>query len=126
MDNLKTKILPTQPINNLVSVTGSSSGPNFIEKNVDELGRVSGNFELLKDTGVFNGSCWGLDKLHWISSFISNFPEDKIWASFEVFNILGIKNTLSYRWIKDTQNQQWAIPNYLTNRRFNFKMHITW
>ncbi len=51
---------------------------------------------------------------------------DNIWASFEVFNILGIKNTLSYRWIKDTENNQWAIPNYLTSRRFNVKLQITW
>ena len=51
---------------------------------------------------------------------------DKIWASFEVFNILGIRNTLSYRWIKDTENNQWAIPNYLTSRRFNVKLQVTW
>ena len=58
------------------------------------------------------------------NSFGSKF--DNIWMSFEVFNILGIRNTLSYRWIKDTDNNQWAIPNYLTSRRFNVKMHITW
>jgi hypothetical protein len=51
---------------------------------------------------------------------------DKIWTSFEVFNILGIYNTLSYRWVKDIDNNQWAIPNYLTNRRFNLKLHISW
>jgi hypothetical protein len=51
---------------------------------------------------------------------------DKIWTSFEVFNIIGIYNTLSYRWIKDIDNNQWAIPNYLTNRRFNLKLHISW
>jgi hypothetical protein len=51
---------------------------------------------------------------------------DKIWASFEVFNILGIRNTLSHRWIKDTSNTLWAIPNYLTSRRFNVKLHVTW
>lgn len=58
------------------------------------------------------------------NSFGSKF--DKIWFSFEVFNILGIKNTLSHRWIKDTDNQLWAIPNYLTSRRFNAKLQITW
>ena len=58
------------------------------------------------------------------NSFGSKF--ENIWMSFEVFNILGIRNTLSYRWIKDTDNNQWAIPNYLTSRRFNVKMHITW
>lgn len=57
-------------------------------------------------------------------SFGSHF--DKIWASFEVFNILGIRNTLSYRWIKDTENNLWAIPNYLTSRRFNVKLQVTW
>ncbi|MBK9329086.1 MAG: TonB-dependent receptor [Sphingobacteriales bacterium] len=58
------------------------------------------------------------------NSFGSKF--DKIWFSFEVFNILGIRNTLSHRWIKDTDNQLWAIPNYLTSRRFNAKLQITW
>lgn len=58
------------------------------------------------------------------NSFGSKF--DNIWASFEVFNILGIRNTLSYRWIKDYDNNQWAIPNYLTSRRFNVKLNITW
>ena len=51
---------------------------------------------------------------------------ENIWASFEVFNIIGIRNTLSYRWIKDTENNLWAIPNYLTSRRFNFKLNIKW
>ncbi|HMV15538.1 MAG TPA: carboxypeptidase-like regulatory domain-containing protein [Chitinophagales bacterium] len=58
------------------------------------------------------------------NSFGSKF--ENIWASFEVFNIIGIRNTLSYRWIKDTENNLWAIPNYLTSRRFNVKLHITW
>jgi hypothetical protein len=58
------------------------------------------------------------------NSFGSHFQN--IWTSFEVFNILGIYNTLSYRWIKDTNNNQWAIPNYLTNRRFNLKLHVSW
>ena len=49
---------------------------------------------------------------------------DKIWLSAEVFNLLGIRNTVSYRWIKDTQNIQWPLPNFLTSRRFNVKLHI--
>lgn len=58
------------------------------------------------------------------NGFWSKF--DNVWMSFEVFNILGIQNTLSYRWIKDTQNTQWAIPNYLTSRRFNLKLSVNW
>lgn len=70
---------------------------------------------------LLNGEKRGLKKPN---SFGSKF--ENIWASFEVFNILGIRNTLSYRWIKDYQNNLWAIPNYLTTRRFNVKLNITW
>ncbi|MFP4024732.1 MAG: carboxypeptidase-like regulatory domain-containing protein [Thiohalospira sp.] len=50
-----------------------------------------------------------------------------MWLSFEVFNLLDINNTISYMWIKTVGNQsgqasQYAVPNYLTSRRFNFKL----
>lgn len=45
-----------------------------------------------------------------------------IWISFEVFNLLGTNNTLSYLWISDITNRQYAIPNYLTARRINAKI----
>ncbi len=40
----------------------------------------------------------------------------------EVFNLLNINNTVSYLWIKDVDNNQYAIPNYLTSRQLNFKI----
>ena len=43
---------------------------------------------------------------------------------FEVFNLLGNTNVSSYMWIKDTKNQHWAIPNYLTPRLINLKFAI--
>jgi len=43
---------------------------------------------------------------------------------FEVFNLLGNTNVSSYMWIKDTKNQYWAIPNYLTPRLINLKFAI--
>jgi len=50
-----------------------------------------------------------------------------LWLSFEVFNLLDIDNTISYMWIKTVENQsglasQYAVPNYLTSRRFNLKL----
>jgi len=42
--------------------------------------------------------------------------------SFEVFNLLGINNILSKQWIQDTSGKYYAIPNYLTQRRFNLKL----
>jgi hypothetical protein len=43
---------------------------------------------------------------------------------FEVFNLLGTNNVSSYMWIKDINNQCWAIPNYLTPRLINLKFAI--
>lgn len=40
----------------------------------------------------------------------------------EIFNLLDINNTVSYLWLKDVDNVQYAIPNYLTGRQINFKL----
>ncbi|WP_155975739.1 TonB-dependent receptor [Daejeonella oryzae] len=51
-------------------------------------------------------------------------------AYAEIFNLLDINNTVSFLWIKDINNNQYAIPNYLTSRQLNirliakFKTHI--
>lgn len=76
IDNLENQELPQQPVTNIVNVQGSSSGSNFVEKVTDELGRVTGNYELILDSGVYAGSPWGFDRLRWISDRISDLPED--------------------------------------------------
>lgn len=73
--------VPAQPVDALVQVTGSSSGSNFQEKSVDSFGRVTGNYELIKDTGVYGGSPWGFDSFHWINNNIT-FNEDRIKSKF--------------------------------------------
>ena len=40
----------------------------------------------------------------------------------EVFNLLNIKNTASYLWLKDVNKIQYAVPNYLTFRKFNLRI----
>jgi len=45
-----------------------------------------------------------------------------MWISLEVFNLLQIYNTVSYIWIKDINNRQYAVPNYLTPRLLNIKL----
>ncbi len=52
---------------------------------------------------------------------------ESIWLSGEIFNLLGVENTISYLWVKTVYNQQnlpgqFAVPNYLTSRRFNIKL----
>ena len=45
-----------------------------------------------------------------------------VWMSLEVFNIFGIDNTVSYVWVADYSGDQFAVPNYLSNRRVNLKV----
>ncbi len=45
-----------------------------------------------------------------------------VWISLEVFNLLGINNTVSYLWVEDVSNRQYAIPNYLTARQLNLRL----
>jgi hypothetical protein len=44
--------------------------------------------------------------------------------SVEVFNLLQIKNTISYLWISDVTGRQYAVPNYLTPRQLNIKLLV--
>lgn len=56
-------------------------------------------------------------------SFFRNL--ESIWASLEVFNLLGIQNTLSYAWIQDqTSGGTYAVPNRLTSRLLNVKLIV--
>ena len=49
---------------------------------------------------------------------------DNAWLSFEVFNVLGIRNEASKTWVKTIFQQQYAIPNYLTGRRLNLRARV--
>lgn len=54
-------------------------------------------------------------------SFFSRFQS--VWMSLEVFNLLGIENTLSYQWIQDySSDKTFAVPNRLTSRLLNVKI----
>ena len=51
------------------------------------------------------------------------------WLSLEVLNLFGIENAVSYLWVRglDVRNGglgQFAVPNYLTNRRVNLRFRI--
>jgi hypothetical protein len=54
-----------------------------------------------------------------------------IWLTAEVFNLLGVNNTVSYLWVTVVPNDlnpsadihtQYAVPNFLTARRLNLKL----
>ncbi len=49
---------------------------------------------------------------------------DDMWLSLEVFNLLNINNTISYFWVSSIYGDQFAVPNYLTNRKVNLKLTV--
>lgn len=73
---IASNLLPFQPVESILSVSGSSSGANFVEKFTDDTGKVRGNYELVKDTGDYGGSPFGFDKLRWISDTIELDDEE--------------------------------------------------
>lgn len=40
----------------------------------------------------------------------------------EVFNLLDISNTISHLWVSDINDQEYAVPNFLTPRLVNFRL----
>ena len=45
-----------------------------------------------------------------------------VWLGVDAFNILGIDNVNSYYWVKDINNNNYAVPNYLTGRLINARI----
>ncbi len=90
-------------------------GPSGFERIADTLRTppyrrvdIGFTYDFLKNRKLREGS-----KLTYLKSLI---------FSVEVFNLLGINNTISYTWVKDVEGIQWAIPNFLTPRRINLKI----
>lgn len=51
----------------------------------------------------------------------------KLWAGIDIFNLLGINNTISYLWVHTVNNLSgesgvYGVPNYLTSRRVNLRL----
>ncbi|MDP2888054.1 MAG: TonB-dependent receptor [Bacteroidota bacterium] len=47
-----------------------------------------------------------------------------MWLSLEVFNLLGINNTISYLWVANNTGDLFGVPNYLTKRKVNLKLTV--
>ena len=75
------------------------------------------SYEIIKDNRLRKGK-----QLLVIAptSFLRYF--DGLMFRAEVFNLLDIENTVSYFWVKDISNTQYAVPNHLTSRLINFRI----
>jgi len=86
--------IPTQPISSITSVIGSSSGPNFVEQYTDSSDQLVGNYKLVGDTGVAQGSPFGLDKIVWTSDRINMLAESRTKGAFNSVDGLAYTDVL--------------------------------
>jgi hypothetical protein len=49
---------------------------------------------------------------------------NSIWIGLDIFNLLQKNNTLSYLWVTDVSNRQYAVPNFLTSRQINLRLQM--
>ncbi|MFN9325232.1 MAG: hypothetical protein ACK6A5_07575, partial [Flavobacteriales bacterium] len=110
---------PTYKVHlNLVFATGLPFGPPNADRYADTL-----------RTNVYHRIDIGFSKQllgakgQEKTNFLKNIHD--MWVSLEVFNLLNINNTINHTWVTDVSGNQYAIPNYLTPRRFNLKF-IAW
>jgi len=87
--------MPTQPVSAITSVSGSSSGPNFVEQYTNDLGELAGNYKLVKDTGSAAGSPFGLDKLVWTNGQIDLQGENRTKGAFNSVDGLSFSDVLN-------------------------------
>ncbi len=106
---------------NFMYATGLPFGPPDKERYADTL-RLPDYRRV--DIG-FAALLWdGAKKERPAHSFFKNF--NHVWLSLEVFNLLGIQNTLSYTFIQDqTTGREYAVPNRLTSRLLNVKLAVS-
>ena len=62
----------------------------------------------------------GGESLHPKKGFFKGFKN--LWVTMEVLNLLQISNTISYTWVRDFNNNQYGVPNFLTPRQINVKI----
>ena len=67
--------LPSQPVSEILQVTGSLSGSNFVPQTTDSYGVTSGNYKLILDTGAYAGSPFGFDTFAWTDDRIRDFQD---------------------------------------------------
>lgn len=49
---------------------------------------------------------------------------ESIWVTLEIYNLFQVPNVASYIWVKDINNRQYAVPNYLTGRQLNGRLIV--
>lgn len=101
---------------NLVLGSGLPFGPPSFERYKDTL-RTS--FYRRVDIGFSKQFVGGVGQREkWMGAH-------DLWLSLEVFNLLNVNNVVDHTWVQDVRGRYYAIPDFLSPRRFNLKL-VAW
>ena len=100
---------------NLIVGTGLPFGP---PNNIANRGQLKAPPYRRVDVGFSKVISLG-DKTKWLGKRF-----ETIWLGLEVLNLIGAANTISYKWIKDVYNDQYAVPNTLSTRFLNIRVQV--
>ncbi|WP_462318069.1 TonB-dependent receptor [Marinilabilia sp.] len=64
------------------------------------------------------------DLMPWLKRNTQQKIIKDFWIGLEIFNLFDISNTISYYWVSDVEDRQYAVPNYLTGRRINLSLNM--
>lgn len=78
----------------------------------------------LRNRSAFNGEIYrrvdlGLSKLIKLEKLLGK--NGNLWLGAEILNLLGTDNVISFTWVKDFNNLQYAVPNSLSARFLNIR-----
>ncbi len=97
--------------------TGLPFGPPVFERRLQTL-RTSAyrRVDLGFSRDLFTGKRSDRKRMKWVRDGF---------VAIEVFNVLGVNNTINHTWIRDVNGRLYAIPNFLTGRRINLKFSMS-
>ncbi len=100
---------------NMVVGTGLPFGP---PNNLENRGALKAPPYRRVDIGFSKVISLG-DKTKWLGRRF-----ETIWLGLEILNLIGAENTISYTWIKDVYDVQYAVPNTLSTRFINLRVQV--
>lgn len=83
----------------------------------------------IRNRSAFNGEIYrrvdlGLSKLIKLENLLGE--NGNLWIGAEILNLLGADNVISYTWVKDFNNLQYAVPNSLSARFLNIRAIVNY
>ena len=79
----------------------------------------------IDDRTIFTGRAYRRVDVGFSKSIVlRNKLLKSLWLGLDILNLLGTDNTISYTWVEDFSGIEYGVPNNLSQRFFNAKVHV--